>query len=481
MPAMMRALRRIAIFICLAVLGGAAYWYFAPGQQSQQPQQKQANRPGFRRGGGNPNDTVPVLAIAARLADVPVYLDGVGTAKALNTVTVRSQVDGKLMKIAFKEGQEVEQGSLIAKIDPTLYQAQYDIAVAKKAQDEALLANAKLDLERYTRLLSTNAVQKQQVDTQKATVDQLTAQTQSDQASINNVKATLEYTDVVAPLTGLTGIRLVDEGNIVHASDTTGIVVITQIKPIAVLFNLPQQRLPELNKGMAAGQLPVQAIAADGTSVIESGKVVVINNQVDQTTGTVQLKGEFPNSRVQLWPGQFVNIRVLINTLRQSVVVPTAAVQRGPDGTFVYVVKDDNSVTVRPVMVQQQDDLQAVIASGLMAPERVVTTGFGRLSEGTKVEVTNAEEAGQVASDPAQPPARRDGNAPKGKGDPKGKGQRQQGAGGAQGAGAPNAGAPNAGAPGAETQGAGAQGAGAQGAGAQGAGGSTSAAPSTTP
>src|SRR3984957_14750574 len=412
---MMRAIRRIAILACLALIGGVTYWYLGPGQPSPQQKQGQQKGPGFRRGGGNPNDTVPVLAIAARLADVPVYLDGVGTAKALNTVLVRSQVDGKLMKIDFKEGQEVAQGSVIAKIDPTTYQAQYDIAVAKKAQDEAMLANAKLDLDRYIRLAATNAVQKQQVDTQKATVDQLTAQTQSDQASINNAKATLDYTDVVAPLTGLTGIRMVDEGNIIHASDTTGIVVITQIKPIAVLFNLPQQVLPDLNKGMAAGQLPVQAMATDGTSVIDSGKVVVINNQVDQTTGTVQLKGEFPNSNVQLWPGQFVNIRVLINTLRQSVVVPTAAVQRGPDNTFVYVVKDDSTVTVRPVTVQQQDDLQAVIATGLMAQERVVTTGFGRLADGTKVEVTSAEDAGQIATDPSQRPARPSG-APKGKG-----------------------------------------------------------------
>ena len=275
--------------------------------------------------------------------------------------------------------------------------------------------------------LATNAVQKQQVDTQKATVDQLTAQTQSDQASINNAKATLDYTDVVAPLTGLTGIRQVDEGNIIHASDATGIVTITQIKPIAVLFNLPQQNLPDLNKGMAKGELPVQAVAADGTAVLDRGKVTVINNQVDQTTGTVQLKGEFPNTNVQLWPGQFVNIRVLINTLRQSVVVPTAAVQRGPDNTFVYVVKDDNTVTVRPIMVQQQDDLQAVIASGLMAAERVVTTGFGRLAEGTKVEVTSAEEAGQIATDPSQRPTRPSGGAPKGKGQGQG-GQRQQGA-----------------------------------------------------
>jgi multidrug efflux system membrane fusion protein len=311
---------------------------------------------------------------------------------------------------------------VIAKIDPTIYQAQYDVAVAKKAQDEALLANAKLDLERYMRLAASNAVQKQQVDTTRALVDQLTAQTQSDQASINNARATLDYTDVVAPITGLTGIRLVDEGNIVHASDTTGLVVITQIKPIAVLFNLPQQVLRDLNRGMAEGQLPVQAIAADGTTVVDSGKVVVINNQVDQTTGTVQLKGEFPNSNVQLWPGQFINIRLLINTLRQSVVVPTAAVQRGPDGTFVYVVKDDNTVAVRPVMVQQQDDLVSVIASGVTAAERVVTTGFGRLSDGSRVEVTSAEDAGQIATDPSQRPAR------PGAGAPKGKGQRQQGA-----------------------------------------------------
>jgi multidrug efflux system membrane fusion protein len=487
---MKRVMRRIVQVACLALLLGATYWYFGPLQPSQpqqQAKQGQQKGPGFRRGGGNPNDTVPILASVARLADVPVYLDGVGTAKALNTVTVRPQVDGKLMKIMFTEGQEVTQGSVIAKIDPTIYQAQYDVTVAKKAQDEAQLANAKLDLDRYTRLAASNAVQKQQVDTQKALVDQLTAQTQSDQASINNAKANLDYTDVVAPLTGLTGLRLVDEGNIVHASDTTGLVMITQIKPIAVLFNLPQQDLPNLNKGMAAGQLPVQAIDADGTTVLDSGKVVVINNQVDQTTGTVQLKGEFPNSKVQLWPGQFVNIRVLINTLRQGVVIATAAVQRGPDGPFVYIVKDDNTVTVRPITVQQQDDIQAVIASGVMASERVVTTGFGRLAEGTRVEVTSAEDAGQISTDPSQPPARRSGGAPNGKGEPKGKGQRPPGA-GAQGAGAPGttgaqgarpsgaeAQSPGAASPGAPA--AGTQGATTQGAATQGAGGSPSATP----
>jgi multidrug efflux system membrane fusion protein len=345
------------------------------------------------------------------------------------------------MKIMFTEGQEVKQGSIIAKIDPTTFQAAYDIAVAKKAQDEALLANAKLDLDRYTKLAATNAIQKQQLDTTKSLVDQYTAQTQSDQASINNAKATLDYTDVVAPITGLTGIRQVDEGNIVHASDTTGIVTITQIKPIAVLFNLPQQNLPDLNKGMAESVLQVQALGGpDGTSVVDTGKVVVINNQVDQTTGTVQLKAEFPNANVQLWPGQFLNVRVLINTLRQVVVVPTAAVQRGPDGTFVYVIKDDNTAGMRPIMVSKQDDLQAVVSTGVTAGDRVVTTGFGRLADGSKVVATSAEEAGQVSTDPSR--AHPAGGAPKGKG------QRPQGA-AADTPGTPGTGPPGAAAPGA--------------------------------
>jgi multidrug efflux system membrane fusion protein len=416
---MTRATRRAAVVACLTLLGGAAYWHWGAPHSAQPPQPKQQqNRtaPGFRRGGGSPNDTVPVLAIAAQLADVPVYLEGVGTAKALNTVTVLPQVDGKLIRIIFTEGQQVPQGFVLAKIDPVVYQAQYDQAVAKKAQDEAQLANAKLDLERYIKLAATNAVQKQQVDTQRSLVDQLTAQTQSDQGAIDNAKATLGYTDVVAPIAGLTGIRQLDEGNIVHVTDTTGLVTITQIKPIAVLFSLPQQNLPELNAVMSRGPLPVQALDADGTTVIDNGHVVVINNQVDQTTGTVQLKAEFPNLQVQLWPGQFVNIRVLIDTLRRAVVVPTAAVQLGPDGAFVYVVTEDDTVTVQPVTVRQQDDRQAVIASGLQASDQVVTTGFGRLADGTKVEPASAGNAEQVAAPPAPSLRPRNGGAPKGNG-----------------------------------------------------------------
>jgi multidrug efflux system membrane fusion protein len=386
--------RRLIVFVIAAlVIAGVVAVYYMPQMQLQ----AQTFSKG-RRGGGAPStDPVPVLATTARAADMPVYLDGVGTARALNTVTVRSQVDGKLINISFTEGQDVPRGFVLAKIDPTLYQAQYDQAVAKKAQDEAQLANARLDLERYTRLAATNAINKQQLDTQKATVSQLEAQIKLDQAAIENVRAILSYTDVVAPIAGRTGIRLVDEGNIVKAADATGIVVITQVRPISIFFNLPQQDLPELNKGLAEGPLPVDAFGADRKVPLDKGKVLVVDNQVDQTTGTVKVKAEFPNANLQLWPGQFVNVRVLIDTLRQVVVVPTAAIQRGPDGPFVYIVKEDNTVTVRRVTITQQDDVGAVVATGLQAGERVVTTGFARLAEGTQVVVSSAEDAGQLA------------------------------------------------------------------------------------
>ncbi|HKA80485.1 MAG TPA: efflux RND transporter periplasmic adaptor subunit [Xanthobacteraceae bacterium] len=399
--------RRIIVFaIAALVIAAVVVVYYMP----QVQQQAQVFTKGGRRGGPPSTEPVPVLVAAARAADVPVYLDGVGTARALNTVTVRSQVDGKLINISFTEGQDVPKGYVLAKIDPVTYQAQYDQAVAKKAQDEAQLANARLDQERYTRLVATNAINKQQLDTQKALVAQLEAQVKLDQAAIDNARAILSYTDIVAPIAGRTGIRLVDEGNLVRASDTTGIVILTQLKPISVFFSLPQQNLAELNRGMAEGPLPVDALTADGKSALDRGKVLVIDNQVDQTTGTVKLKAEFPNANLQLWPGQFVNVRVLIDTLRQVVVVPTAAIQRGPNGAFVYLLKDDNTVTVRRVTLTQQDDVQAVVATGVKAGERVVTTGFARLTEGSQVTASSAEDAGQVT--PGAPPevrARPDG------------------------------------------------------------------------
>jgi len=394
----MNNFRKYGLILALLVVAGIVVVIVA---QAQQPRQFFG-----KRGRGAPDAPVPVLAAQAKLADVPVYLDGVGTTKALNTVLVRPQVDGKLISVRFKEGQDVERGYVLAEIDPTTYQALLDQAVAKKAQDEAQLANARLDLERYNRLVASNSVTRQQLDTQKAMVAQVEAQVKLDQAAIDNAQAILGYTKITAPLAGRTGIRMVDEGNLIRAGDVgSGIVVITQIRPISVFFSLPQQQLARVNRAFARGPLTVEALGPDNKAVADRGTLQVVDNQVDQTTGTVKLKAEFPNTDLQLWPGQFVNVRLLIETLRQVVVVPTAAVQRGPNGTFAYVVGEDDSVAVRPVTVAQQDDVQAVIATGLKAQERVVTTGFARISEGTKVAVSNAEDAPTPAAT-TEPPRR---------------------------------------------------------------------------
>jgi membrane fusion protein, multidrug efflux system len=381
------------VLVGLAVVAAAVtYW---PSSSSTQQQGKGFFGKGKKGAQQAGTDPVPVRATVARTADVPVYLDGVGTARALNTVLVKPQVEGKLIAISFTEGQDVPRGFILAKIDPTTYQAQYDQAVATKGQHEAQLANAKLDLERYMRLAATNAINKQQVDTQRAMVAQLDAQVRADQAVIDNARAILSYTDIVAPIAGRTGIRQVDEGNIVRPSDTTGIVTITEIRPISVLFNLPQQNLPELNRGMSEGTLPVDAMGPDGRTVVDSGKVMVVDNQVDPTTGTVRIKGEFPNKNLQLWPGQFVNVRLLIDTLRQVVVVPTSAVQRGPTGTFVFIIGEDSTVSIRRVTISRQDDVRAVVADGLEPGDRLVTSGFARLADKALVEVTSTEEVGQ--------------------------------------------------------------------------------------
>ena len=390
------------VIVALVVIGVAAALWWQPWKQQQQQQQQQQRLARGARGDG----PVPVIAALTRRADVPVYLDGVGTVRALNTVTVRPQVDGRLISINFKEGQHVDRGHVLARIDPVTYQAAYDQAVAKKAQDEALLANAQIDFERYTRLMTTNSVARQQLDTQKSVVSQLEAQVRLDQALIDNAKAVLDYTNIIAPIDGRTGIRLVDQGNNVRAADATGIVVITQLQPISVLFNLPQQQLGDVNRAFGAGSLPVEVFGADNKTVIDKGELKVVDNQVDQSTGTVKLKAEFPNREFQLWPGQFVNVRLLIETLNQVVVAPTAAVQRGPNGTFVFAVQPDNTVIVRLVTVSQQDETQAVITRGLQSDERVVTTGFARLTVGTQVAVTNAETVLPASAQPAEPQRR---------------------------------------------------------------------------
>jgi multidrug efflux system membrane fusion protein len=390
----MAGFRRFLTIVAVgAVLVVVAIMIFGPGS----PRQRNAGR------SGNPEGPIPVLAAEARVADVPVYLDGVGTTRALNMVTVHSQVDGTLVSVNFREGQDVKEGDVLARIDPTTYQAQLDQALAKKALDEAQLANVRLDLERYTNLLKTNAVNRQQVDTTRALVAQLEAQVRLDQGAIDNARAYVNYCTIAAPISARVGIRLVDQGNLVHASDPTGIAVLTQIQPISVLFTLPQQQLGQVNKAFAKAPLSVEATESDSKQVLDRGTLRVVNNQVDQTTGTVQLKAEFPNADLQLWPGQFVNVRLLIDTLRQVVVVPTAAVQRGPNGTFVYLLQPDGTVSVRLVGVTQQDEAQAVIANGLQAKNRVVTSGFAQLADGRKVTVSAADGTPAATPNPGNP------------------------------------------------------------------------------
>ncbi|MBE0704625.1 MAG: efflux RND transporter periplasmic adaptor subunit [Afipia sp.] len=334
-----------------------------------------------------PDLAVPVLAATPKVEDVPVYLDGVGQVRALNTVTVRTQVDGKLLKVNFIEGQDVKAGDVLAEIDPVIYQAQYDQAVAKKAQDSAQLANARIDLKRYEQLAASKAGSAQQADTQRATVAQLEALVQSDQAAIDNAQATLGYTKIVAPLAGRTVLRQVDPGNIVHASDTTGVVVLTQLQPIAVQFSLPQQEINRVNAASAKGTLAVDVFGNDGRTVVDTGVMRTIDNQVDPATGTVKVKAEFPNPNHQLWPGQFVNVRLKVEVLPKALTVPTSAVQRGPSGTFSYVIGANNIVTAKAVTVIQQDENTAVIASGLTPNDKVVTTGFANLSDGSQVAI----------------------------------------------------------------------------------------------
>jgi membrane fusion protein, multidrug efflux system len=376
--------RALAVLVVGAVTGTVVYVSAMPSVQKQ--------------GGGGKrkmmgDGPVPVSSSFATVKDVPVYLNGVGTAKARNTVTVRPQVDGKILSINFKEGQDVKKGDVLARIDPATYQAQYDQAVAKKLLDETQLANAKLDLERYAKLTTLSVAQKT-IDTQRALVAQLTAQIKQDEAAIANARAVLDYTEILSPIDGRTGIRMVDEGNLVRGADAaSAIVVITEVRPIAAVFTLPQQQLAQVNAALASGgPLSVEALDADGRTVLDKGALQVVDNQVDPTTGTVRMKAEFPNANLQLWPGQFVNVRILIDTLKQVVVVPTPAVQRGPNGTFAYVVSTDEKVALRQIAVTAQTETQAVIAKGVSNGERVVTSGFTRLKDGTSVVLSEPEQ-----------------------------------------------------------------------------------------
>jgi multidrug efflux system membrane fusion protein len=337
---------------------------------------------------GPPPVSVEMAAVAQ--ADVPVYLQGLGTVQAYYTVTVTARVDGELQKIAFTEGQNVKKGDLLAQIDPRPNQAAYEQAIAVKAKDQALLENAKRDLERYKILQPQDLASKQTVDTARATVDQLSAQVKVDQAVIDNAQTQLAYTRIVSPIDGRTGIRLVDPGNIVHAADTTGIVVVTQLQPISVIFTLPEEDLSAIAAAMSAGEVKVLTVSRDGNQVLDQGTLSLIDNEISQATGTARLKATFSNEKHTLWPGQYVNARVLVRTDKNALTLPSSAVQRGPDGPFTYVVKGDSTVEARPLEIGDDSNGVTVVKKGLALNERVVTTNQYRLAPGVHVRSVSA-------------------------------------------------------------------------------------------
>jgi len=333
---------------------------------------------------------VPVVAARARASDLGVYLTGLGTVTALQTVTVRSRVDGQLINVAFREGQFVHRGDLLAELDARPFQVQLTQAVGQEAKDEATLKNAQLDLARYNDLYAKGLIPKQQLDTQQATLNQSRGGVESDRGQIDSARLNLAYTRITAPISGRIGLRLVDPGNIVHAADQNGLVVITQIDPIGVLFTIPEDSLDQVLPRMRAGRLEVDAYDRDLKKKIAVGTLLTIDNQIDQSTGTIKLKAEFANAGNALFPNQFVNARLLVDTIHDAIVVPTAAVQTGPRSKFVYVVKPDNTVDARDVAVRLTEGDDTAIGSGVAAGDLVVTDGVDKLQQGTKVAVTRS-------------------------------------------------------------------------------------------
>jgi len=376
-------LRGLAFTIVLVAAGlGLLRWYEASQHRSAAPAHTAAQ-------------AVPVDVVTATRTDFPDYLNGIGVAQAWNTVLVRTRVDGQIDKVAFKEGQMLHRGDLLVQIDPRPYRAALDEAVATKSHDEALLENSKRDLVRYT-TVGTLAVSQQQIDTQRALVQQQQAQVNRDQGVIDNARVQLGYTSISAPISGRVGFRLVDEGNIVHASDTGGIASIAQLEPIAVIFTAPEEELPRINEALKAGPLPVTAYTSDGKTELGSGNLSLVDNQVDAATGTIRLKAEFPNRDHKLWPSLTVNTRLLLNTLHGVVVVPDIAVQRGPEGLYAYVVDKDGKAQMRRLKVSHIEDGRALIQQGIEPGERVVTSGYYRLQPGSKVEIREGAGAGDA-------------------------------------------------------------------------------------
>jgi membrane fusion protein, multidrug efflux system len=385
-----RGLIWLAFLVIVAGVAGYAVWRASHPVATVQTQ---GGRGGGRGRGGGALGPVPVVVTSVTRSSIPNYLNGLGNVTAFYTVTVKSRVDGQYMKADFNEGDFVKQGQVLAELDPRPFQAQLDLAQATLAHDQALLGNAKVDLGRYQALLADGVIPSQQSDTQKALVAQYDATIKQDQANIENAQLQLTYSKVTAPISGTVGLRIVDPGNIVHASDAAGIVTITQLQPIAVLFTIPEDRLPEVQQKLRAGvRLPADAYNRDNSKKLASGTLVTLSNQIDNTTGTSQLKAVFDNKDNALFPQQFVNIRLLVDTLTDQLVVPNVAVQNGQQGTFVYVVDDNSRVHLKTVKVGITTDTSADILSGISEGDRVVIDGTDRLSEGTEVRVRRAGE-----------------------------------------------------------------------------------------
>lgn len=360
-----------AAALLLAIFGNAC------GGSTSSPSRARANTP----------QTIPVTVAPVQKQDLPIYLSGLGSVAAYYTVSLKSRVDGQLVEVKFKEGEFAKQGALLAVIDPRPYQVALEQAQAQLFKDQASLRDAQLNYERYKGLLqNSGAMSQQQVDTQKATADQLEGTVRNDQATVDNAKLNLVYCHITAPVSGRIGLRLVDPGNIVHASDTNPMLVITQLQPITAIFTLPEDQLPEVAQQMRRGSLQVDAYSRDDQTKLASGKLLTIDNQVDQTTGTARLKAVFQNENSQLWPNQFVNIHLLLETRKAVTVIPSAAVQTGPQGTYVYVAKADKTVDVRPVNIAISEGNVSQISSGVSPGESVVTDGQDKLQAGSHVE-----------------------------------------------------------------------------------------------
>lgn len=376
--------------------GGAYYYYYADGNATTEPARPEGGR-GFGKKGDGANRVTPVVAQPAKKGEVKVYLTSLGTVTPVRTVTVRSRVDGQIMRVLFREGQLVRQGDVLVEIDPRPFQAQLTQVEGQMARDNALLANARIDLDRYRTLLAQDSIAKQQLDTQEALVRQYEGTVKIDQGQLDNARLQLAYARVTAPISGRLGLRQVDEGNVVRSGDTNGLVVITQQQPITVLFTLPQDNLPVVMKRVQSGErIPVEALDRDQNqkTPLGTGVLLTVDNQIDTTTGTVRLKAQFPNDDSRLFPNQFVNVRMLIDVRRDATTVQSAALQRGARGMFVYVVKDDRTVTLREVKTGPTEGDATVIESGVEPGELIVVDGMDRLREGARIELPGVEKGG---------------------------------------------------------------------------------------